>query len=141
MMMTLVLLITMQTLQQILSLLNTKSSITGKTSNANQENGENTERGNRKIKKNLEIVVPLKYLNHFWRSLDIPLINCELPLTLTWSENCVLTDIKIQTARNADPNADPLVEARERIDAQRKATFKITELAKLCPSCYFINKR
>ena len=38
-----------------------KSSITGKTSNANQETGENIEQGNTKIKKNLEIVVPLKH--------------------------------------------------------------------------------
>ena len=42
-----------------------KSSITGKTSNANQENGENTEQGNTKTKRNLEIVVPLKYLSNF----------------------------------------------------------------------------
>ena len=35
-----------------------KSSIAGKTSNVNQENGEKTERGNTKIKKNFEIVVP-----------------------------------------------------------------------------------
>ena len=48
-----------------------KSSITGKTSNANQENGKNTKQGNTKIKKNLEIVVPLKYLSNFWRTLDM----------------------------------------------------------------------
>ena len=48
-----------------------KSSIAGKASNANQENSENTEQGNTKIFKNLEIVVPLKYLSSFWRSLDI----------------------------------------------------------------------
>ena len=69
------------------------------------------------------------------------MINYELSLTLTCSENCVLTDIKTQTARNADPNADPSVEARERTDAPTKTTFKITELAKLSPSCYFMNKR
>ena len=42
-----------------------KSSITGKTSNADRENGENTEQGNTKTKKNLKIVVPLKYLSNF----------------------------------------------------------------------------
>ena len=42
-----------------------KSIIKGKTSNANQENGENTEQGNKKIKTNLEIVVPSKYLSNF----------------------------------------------------------------------------
>ena len=52
-----------------------KISITGKTSNANQEDGENTEQGNTKTKKNLEIVIPLKHLSNFWRTLDVPFIN------------------------------------------------------------------
>ena len=47
--------------------------------------------GNNVEKDDIEIVVPLKYLSNFWRTLDIPLINCEISLTLTWSENCVLT--------------------------------------------------
>ena len=29
---------------------------------------------------NTEVVVPLKYLSNFWRSLELPLINCELEL-------------------------------------------------------------
>ena len=53
----------------------------------------------------------------------MPLINCEISLTLTWSENCVLNDITTQTARN---DADPPVEARERIGAPTNPTFKIT---------------
>ena len=57
-----------------------KSSITGKTSNANQEDGENTEQGNAKTKKNLKMVVPLKHSS--WRTLDMPLINCDAFLTL-----------------------------------------------------------
>ena len=64
-----------------------KTSITGKTSNAVHENSENTEQGNTETKKNLEIVVPLKHLNNIWRTLVMPLINCEVFLTLTWSEN------------------------------------------------------
>ena len=35
--------------------------------------------------KESEIVVPLKYLSTFWRILDIPLINNEINLILTWS--------------------------------------------------------
>ena len=40
-------------------------------------------------------MVPLKYLSNFWRTLEMPLINCEIELILTWSENCVIiyTDI------------------------------------------------
>ena len=62
-----------------------KSSIAGKTSNANQKDGENNGQGNIKTKKNLEMVVPLEHLSSFWKSLDIPLIDCEVSLTLTWS--------------------------------------------------------
>ena len=58
-----------------------------------KEDGENTEQRNTKTKKNLEIVVPLKHLSNFWRTLDMLLINCQVFLTLTWSEKCVLTDI------------------------------------------------
>ena len=104
-----------------------KCSITGKTSNANQEDGEDTEPGNKKTQKNLEIVAPLKHLSNFWRTLDMPLINCEVSLTLPWSENCVLTDITTHAARNANPNADPPVKARERIDAPTNATFQMTD--------------
>ena len=38
-----------------------------------------------KTEKESEIVVPLKYLSTFWRILDIPLINNEINLILTWS--------------------------------------------------------
>ena len=34
-------------------------------------------------RKDAEIVVQLKYLSNFWRTLDMPLINCEVSLTLT----------------------------------------------------------
>ena len=51
------------------------------------------------------------------------LINCEVSLTLTWSENCVSTDITTQTARVAQ--GDNL--ARLAIDAPTNATFKITD--------------
>ena len=33
--------------------------------------------------ENIEIAIPLKYLGNFWRSLDIPLINCEITLILS----------------------------------------------------------
>ena len=31
-------------------------------------------------------------MKQFRRTLDIPLINCQLNLILTWSENCVITN-------------------------------------------------
>ena len=50
--------------------------------------------------KDVEIIVPLKYLSNFWRTLEMPLINCELNLILTWSSTCarVSTNIPNQSA-------------------------------------------
>ena len=41
--------------------------------------------------KVVKIMVPLKYLSNSWRTLEIPLINCEINLILTWSANCVIS--------------------------------------------------
>ena len=56
-----------------------KTKITGKTPNDDNE-------------KDVEIMVPLKYLSNFWRTLEMPLINCEVNLILTWSSTCVITE-------------------------------------------------
>ena len=53
-----------------------------KTSITGDIEGNNTE-------KKVQIVVPLKYFSNFWRIPNMPLINCEINLILTWSENCV----------------------------------------------------
>ena len=65
---------------------NFKVKITGRTGN----NGT----------KDVEIMVPLKYLSNFWRTLERPLVNCEVNLILTWSSTCVLiaTNIPKQNA-------------------------------------------
>ena len=41
-------------------------------------------------KEDVTIAISLKYLGNFWRSLDIPLINCEITLILSWYKECVL---------------------------------------------------
>ena len=56
-----------------------KIKITGKTHNNDSE-------------KDVEIMVPLKYLSNFWRTLEMSLINCEVNLILTWSSTCVITN-------------------------------------------------
>ena len=53
-----------------------------------------------------EVVVPLKYLSNFWRTLDLPLINCEIELNLSWSRYCVISEIS--TVSRAVPNTDPV---------------------------------
>ena len=54
---------------------------------------ENGVTHNNLTKNDVKVVVPLKHLSNFWRSLNIPLINCEVELILTWSKNCVLVDM------------------------------------------------
>ena len=41
--------------------------------------------------KNAKVVVPLKYLNNFWKSLEMPLINCKIYVELNWIEDCILS--------------------------------------------------
>ena len=43
------------------------------------------------VLKNGKIAVPLKYLSNFWRSLEMPLINCKIHLELKWTKNCVMS--------------------------------------------------
>ena len=42
---------------------------------------------------NVKVVVPLKYLSNFFRSLEMPLINCKIKLNLTWKKECVLSTV------------------------------------------------
>ena len=49
------------------------------------------------------------------------MINCEVSLTLTWSENCVITS---KATRKADPDADPAV---AEIHNATNAVFKIID--------------
>ena len=49
---------------------------------------------NKKDTKKVETAVPLKRLSYFWKTLDIPLINSEVYLILSWSANCVITSLE-----------------------------------------------
>ena len=69
-------------------------------------------------KDDVEIAIPLKYLGNFWRSLDIPLINCEIKLVLSWYKECVL----VGRAFRGPPAA-----AANRIDSPTSAKFEITD--------------
>ena len=60
---------------------NFKAKMTGQTGN----NGTKT----------VKIMVPLKYLNNCWRTLEMPFINCEINLILAWSTNCVIVSTNV----------------------------------------------
>ena len=63
-----------------------KQQISGKTGNS--------------ATKDVEKMVTLKYLCNFWRTLEMPLINCEISFHLKWSKNCILV---AGTAANQNP--------------------------------------
>ena len=44
-------------------------------------------------RRNVKVVVPLKYLSNFFRSVEMPLINCKIKLNLTWKKKCVLSNV------------------------------------------------
>ena len=61
-----------------------KTSITGNTYNVGE--GEAGYDVDRVSKNKTEVVIPLKHLSNLRKSLNIPLINCEMELILTWSK-------------------------------------------------------
>ena len=63
-----------------------------------------------------------------------PLINCEINLILTWSENC---EIKRKEKRDSDPDADP---AGDAVSNPTNATFKIA-VTKLYVSVITLSKK
>ena len=40
-------------------------------------------------------MVPLEYLSNFCRTLEMPLINCEINFDLNWSENYIVVVINV----------------------------------------------
>ena len=69
-------------------------------------------------KEDVTIDIPLKYLGNFWRSLDIPLINCEITLNVSWYKECVLVGKAFR---------DPPVAAANLINSPTDAKFEITD--------------
>ena len=65
-----------------------KQQITGKTGNGGT--------------KNVEIMVPLKYLSNFWKTLQRPLVNCQICLQLICSKKCFIV---VGTAANRIPES------------------------------------
>ena len=66
-----------------------KSNLIGNTEDDGTENG-------------VKIAVPLKYLRNFWRSLEMPFINCKVELSLKWYETCLLTTTTTATFEITD---------------------------------------
>ena len=75
----------------------------------------------------IKIVVPLKHLSNFWRSI--------FDLILVWFKNCVLIS---KTTIEADYGVNSVV---YEIDNPKKATLQITDTKVICSSCYFLKRK
>ena len=88
---------------------------------------ENDVTHNNLTKNDVKLVVLLKHLSNFWKSLNIPLISCEVELILTWFKNCVVIDKLTREARyGVNSNV-------YEIDNPENATFKITDTKLFVP--------
>ena len=76
------------------------------------------------------MLVPLTYLSNFWRTLEMPIINCEEELILTWSKNCVIssatgeTKFAITETKLYVPVATLSTEDNAKLLQQLKSNFK-----------------
>ena len=57
-----------------------------------------------------EVVVPLKHLSKFLKSPDLPLIKYEIETDLSWSKECLISEISIIPRIPLHPNANPPVQ-------------------------------
>ena len=76
--------------------------------------------------------MPLKCLSNFRRTLETPLINCEVNLILTWSKDCVIssatgeTKFKITETKLYVPVVTLSTEDNAKLLQQLKSGFKRT---------------
>ena len=81
--------------------INFKAKITGQTADNNNDD-------NIAGRVDVKIMVPLKYVSNFWRTLEMPLINCEIELILTCSRDGVIiytnVDNKVPTFTITETN-------------------------------------
>ena len=73
---------------------------------------------NKRGKREIEFAVPLKDVANFWNSLNIPLVNREVSLTLSWSETFVITSMEKRILVAGQP---------DRGDSPESAAFKIRD--------------
>ena len=98
-----------------------KTSITGNTYNVGDSKAGYT--ADKVGKNKTKVVIPLKYLSNLWRTSNIPLINCEIELILTWSRNCALADM-------TEANNPPI-----------GFEFQINRHKIVRHSCYFVKRK
>ena len=84
---------------------------------------------NQTNKDNIRFAVPLKQLSNFWRSLKMPLINCEIELILTWSKyRVILSNARRDTIAATELNAANVSNVKPAVNAlARSATSELID--------------
>ena len=82
------------------NLANTLATNTSSSFKYNVDLLSNPDFANNVARRDVKVVVPLKYLSNFFRSLEMPLINCKIKLT--WKKECVLSTDDDVAAPNLD---------------------------------------
>ena len=76
------------------------------------------------------MAVPLQHLSNFWKTLEMPLINYEINLILTWSEDCVVSSaagaakFKIKVKKRYIPVVTLSTQDNSKLLQQLKSGFK-----------------
>ena len=85
--------------------------------------------------KDVEIMLPLKYLSNFRKTLEILLISFEIKPILTWSDKCVLsnnanaTTFAITDTKRFVPIVTLSTEDNEKLLEKLKSGFKLEEIS------------
>ena len=98
-----------------------KTKITGQTNDDGEISG-------------IEIMVPLKYLRNFRRTLEMSLNNCEVELIMTWSADCVIISTNVA-------NQNPTFTITETDLSVSVVTLSTQDNAKLLPQLKSTLKR
>ena len=75
-------------------------------------------------KNGVKIAIPSKYLSNFWRSLEMPLINCKVELSLKWYETCLLTTATTATVEITDAKLYGPIEDNSKLSKLLSEGFK-----------------
>ena len=114
------------------------------SANGNVTNGDNalsfeckssliTKTKTDRTRNGIKTAVPLKYLSNFWRSLEMPLINCKVELFLRQIDNYLLITVAIGADANttgADSPTFKITDAKLYVPAVTLSTENSGKLAK-----------
>ena len=99
-------------------------------SNAFEYKNKITGNTNNQGTKDVKLAIPLKYLDNFWRALNILLISCEIFLELKWNKNCIITSLEQRQVDAGPPAVNGTLTAATLAINDCKLYVKVVTLSK-----------